>query len=449
MSTELNTGLNTELNPESNVEMTEAQIKEAIIKLNNSEEYLKLNKYYDEESFIKILHVSRDEKIHSNFIAWLLSPKSHHELNYYPLQKFLQMLSVVVEKENNKLARFPDEYVDKFLLEDYELSESCEVRTEFPTGAIAGFDNNGRIDILINLSFKDSNKVLPIIIENKVHSIENDENKKNKNSKKNKQTEKYFDWSEEKYKDKTKYETPILIFLAPDYEKDIVCKCDSFIKVSYQNLVDYFIEPCLMKTTNVQAEFFIDNYLRCLSNSTINNEINKKEGRIMAFSKKEKELLEKFHEKNKELFDAVLTMLAEDENLSPEERSAMKKAQTVSNNKDYSKYLFRCKTLGKGKLVLEVVKAYVTDNPTVTFDELLKVFPDNLQGSKGVVRLFAKVSNEDKGIGGTKRYYINDKEKIVLTSGEEVVVSDQWGAGNIGNFIDNAINNLNYDIQKL
>ena len=47
MSTDLNTGLNTELNPESNVEMTEAQIKEAIIKLNNSEEYLKLNKYYD------------------------------------------------------------------------------------------------------------------------------------------------------------------------------------------------------------------------------------------------------------------------------------------------------------------------------------------------------------------------------------------------------------------
>ena len=135
------------------ITMTETQIKDAIVKMNNSEEYLELKKYYAEESFIKILHVSRDEKIHSNFIAWLLSPESHHELNYYPLQKFLQMLSVVAKKESNALARFSDEYVDRFLLEDYELSESCEVRTEVPTGEIAGFDNKGRIDILINVSF--------------------------------------------------------------------------------------------------------------------------------------------------------------------------------------------------------------------------------------------------------------------------------------------------------
>ena len=213
--------------------MTEAQIKDAIVKMNNSEEYLALRKYYAEESFIKILHVSRDEKIHSNFIAWLLNPASHHELNYYPLQKMLQMLSLVSKKENNLHARFSDEYVDRFLLEDYELSESCLVNTEVPTGEIAGFDSTGRIDILISLSFKGSDKVLPIVIENKVLSTENDENKKTKSAKKNKQTEKYYDWAEEKYKDKTKYETPILIFLAPDFERDINCKCDAFVKVSY------------------------------------------------------------------------------------------------------------------------------------------------------------------------------------------------------------------------
>ena len=61
------------------VTLSEAQIKDVIVKMNNSEEYLALRKYYAEESFIKILHVSRDEKIHSNFIAWLLNPASHHE----------------------------------------------------------------------------------------------------------------------------------------------------------------------------------------------------------------------------------------------------------------------------------------------------------------------------------------------------------------------------------
>ena len=431
------------------ITMTEAQIKDAIVKMNNSEEYLELKKYYAEESFIKILHVSRDEKIHSNFIAWLLSPESHHELNYYPLQKFLQMLSVVAKKESNALARFSDEYVDRFLLEDYELSESCEVRTEVPTGEIAGFDNTGRIDILINLSFKGSSKVLPIIIENKVLSTENDENKKNKNAKKNKQTEKYFDWAEEKYKDTTKFETPILIFLAPDFEQDISCKCDAFIKVSYQNLVDYLIEPCLMYTSNSQAKFFIENYLRCLSNSTINNVTGKKEGRIMAFIGKEKELLEKFHEKNKDLFDAVLTMLANDENLSPEDRKSMKLALNVSDNRDYSKYIFEGKTYGKGKLVLAVVQKYVADNPTVTFDDLQKTFPDMLQGSKGVVRLFDSVSPEDRGENGAiKRYYVNNDE-IIKLNGLKVLVSDQWGAGNVEKFIENAVNNLNLDIQKV
>ena len=429
--------------------MTEVQIKEAIVKMNNSEEYLALRKYYAEESFIKILHVSRDEKIHSNFIAWLLDPASHHELNYYPLQKFLQMLSVVSKKENNLQARFSDRYVDTFLLEDYELSECCSVNTEVPTGVIAGFDNTGRIDILLHLAFKGSDKILPVIIENKVLSTENDENKKNKHAKKNKQTEKYYDWAEETYKDKTKFETPILIFLAPDFERDIVCKCDAFIKVSYQNLIDYVIEPCLMNVTNAQSKFFIENYLRCLSNSTLNHITGKKEGRIMGFSGKEKELLEKFHEKNKDLFDAVLTMLADDENLSPEDRKNMKLALSVSDNRDYSKYVFEGQTYGKGRLVLAVVKKYVADNPTVLFFDLLKAFPDDLQGAKGVVRLSNDVSDEDKGIGGTKRYYTGVSEKIPLSSGEEVLVSDQWGAPNIDKFIKNAVDNLNYDIQKV
>ena len=428
--------------------MTEAQIKDAIVKMNNSEEYLALRKYYAEESFIKILHVSRDEKIHSNFIAWLLNPTSHHELNYFPLQKMLQMLSIVSKKDNNLMARFSDEYVDRFLLGDYELSESCEVNTEVPTGEIAGFDNTGRIDILISLSFKASGKILPIIIENKVLSTENYENKKNKNAKKNKQTEKYYDWAEEKYKDKTKYETPILIFLAPDFERDINCKCDAFIKVSYQNLVDYLIEPCLMYTSNNQAKFFIENYLRCLSNSTINNVTGKKEGKIMAFIGKEKELLEKFHEKNKDLFDAVLTMLANDENLSSEDRKSMKRALNISDNRDYSKYIFEGQTYGKGKLVLAVVQKYVAENPSVTFDDLQKAFPDSLQGSKGVVRLSSSVSPEDKGVGGVKRYYINAGEVITI-AGKEILVSDQWGAGNIEKFIKNAIDNLNFDIQKV
>lgn len=63
------------------VTLSEAQIKDVIVKMNNSEEYLALRKYYAEESFIKILHVSRDEKIHSNFIAWLVDATTEQNNN--------------------------------------------------------------------------------------------------------------------------------------------------------------------------------------------------------------------------------------------------------------------------------------------------------------------------------------------------------------------------------
>ena len=97
--------------------LNEEQIKDSIVKMSNSEEYLALKKYYAEESFFKTLGISRDENVHSDFIAWLLRPTSNHELNYYPLQKFLQMLSIVYKNANNSKAQFTDEYSTNFLLE--------------------------------------------------------------------------------------------------------------------------------------------------------------------------------------------------------------------------------------------------------------------------------------------------------------------------------------------
>ena len=406
--------------------MTESQIKEAIVKMNNSEEYLALRKYYSEESFLKTLCISRDEKVHSNFIAWLLSPVSHHELNYFPLEKFLQMLSVVCQKDSNSNARFSNEYAEMFLLGDYELSECCEVNTEVPTGEIAGFDKAGRIDIFINLSFKGSNKRLPIIIENKVLSTENDENTKSVRNKSNKQTVKYFNWAEETFKDKTKYETPILIFLAPDFERDIVCKCDEFIKVSYQNLIDYLIEPCLSISTNERTIYFIEDYLRCLSNSSLNKANDGKERKIMGFSEKEKVLLEKFHEKNKDLFGAVLTILANDEEMTDEDRKKFKAALSAVQKKDYTIYVLDGERYVKRRCVLAVVNKVIEKNNITTFDELVKIFPDDLQGSCGVVKRLSEIKDHS-------RYFTKNEEILKLDC--DVVVCNQWGIENFPNIL--------------
>ena len=406
------------------VEMNEAQIKDLIVRMSNSEEYLELRKYYAEESFFKTLGVSRNENVHSNFIAWLLRPTSNHELNYYPLQKFLQMLSRVYKNENNLKAQFTEEYAIDFLLEDYELTDGCKVTTESPTGAIAGFDNSGRIDILLELTFKGSNKILPIIIENKVLSTENDENKKNKPGAKNKQTEKYFEWSKKKYPcdDADPYNTPILIFLAPDYEKDIKCKCDAFLKVSYQNLIDDVIEPCLLNATTLQARCLIENYLRCLSNSTLDNNISAKEGRIMGFGKKELELLRKFHDKNRDLFDAVLRMLETDEELSDEERAHIKAVRPTASKRDYTKYsVDGGDALPKGRCVLAIVKKVADKEKITTYDELLKIFPKELQGSMGVIKKESDITPKERKDG---RYYTKENELLDLDV--KIAVSVDW-----------------------
>lgn len=355
--------------------LSESQITDLIVAMSNSGEYLELRKYYAEESFFKTIGVSRKEEVHSNFIAWLLRPTSNHELNYYPLQKFLQMLSRVYKNENNAHAQFNDEYAVDFLLGDYELTDGCKVVTEAPTGTIAGFDNRGRIDILLELTFKGSNKILPIIIENKVLSTENNENTKSNPDAKNKQTEKYFEWSKMKYPcgDGDPYSTPILIFLAPDYEKDIKCKCDAFFKISYQNLIDDVIEPCLLNTKNGQAIYLIENYLRCLSNSTLDNSNSAKEGRIMGFGKKELELLRKFHDKNRDLVDAVLAMLEQDEE-DEATRRKISAARSASSSHDHTKYSFNGKAYRKGPLMIALVDKYLEDHPKADIHELKRAF---------------------------------------------------------------------------
>ena len=94
------------------------------------------------------------------------------------------MLSIVCKNENNSQAQFSETYANDFLLEDYELTDESTVKTEVTTGKIADFDKDGRIDILLELKFKGSNKILPIIIENKVLSTENDETTKGKGKEK-------------------------------------------------------------------------------------------------------------------------------------------------------------------------------------------------------------------------------------------------------------------------
>ena len=129
------------------------------------------------------------------------------------------------------------------------------------------------------------------------------------------------------------------------------------------------------------------------------------------------------------------------------EYEKVKVVRDVAPSKDFSKYIFEGNTYGKSRLVLAVVKKYVDEHHPATFDELKKAFPDSLQGSLGVVRRIEDVSEKYKGVGGVKRYFVDDV--IVLASGERVIVCTQFGAPNTEKFVDHAVNDLGYTIEKV
>lgn len=106
-------------------------------------------------------------------------------------------------------------------------------------------------------------------------------------------------------------------------------------------------------------------------------------------------------------------------------------ANAVAGKRDLTKYGFNGQQLSKGRYVLAVVSDYVTKNPKANFDDLKTAFPDNLQGSFGVID---RLENARKiAMGGRKRHFINDDELLSLPDGK-VAVCSQWGLTNINKF---------------
>lgn len=116
--------------------------------------------------------------------------------------------------------------------------------------------------------------------------------------------------------------------------------------------------------------------------------------------------------------------------------------QEKSTNRDKTHYMFDNKILPKNRLVLAVIKKYVSEhNPT--FEQLQSVFDKSLQGSRNVVET---MENAQKISDCSKRYFVNDA--ITLKDGSLVVVCTQWGIFNIVKF-EKLAESLGYHINKV
>ncbi|MDD6473277.1 MAG: hypothetical protein PUF62_09650 [Bacteroidales bacterium] len=126
-------------------------------------------------------------------------------------------------------------------------------------------------------------------------------------------------------------------------------------------------------------------------------------------------------------------MLAETNNGSRSKRDTTK--YSIDGGKTY---------LGKGKIVSRIVKLFMEKNPDVTFEQLRKAFPDNLQGSYGVVRSLEQIELSKQNHKDLSRRYVMN-EQLLTADGKIVVVSNQWGQYNFANVL-NLISRWGWDI---
>ena len=105
--------------------------------------------------------------------------------------------------------------------------------------------------------------------------------------------------------------------------------------------------------------------------------------------------------------------------------------EAIKGKKDTTKYNFKeNKNLGKGRLVLAVVKDYVENNPEISFEELLLVFPSELRSVYGVFARTEEVEEKHQ-----VRYFMKDADRIAL-SDSTIAVCNQWGITNIDPFLE-------------
>ena len=110
----------------------------------------------------------------------------------------------------------------------------------------------------------------------------------------------------------------------------------------------------------------------------------------------------------------------------------------MMSTRDYTKYTVEGvgEQLNKRQLVYSIIADWITKN-NPSLEELQRTFPDNVQGSSGCLRKASEVSD-------AKRY--NMREPLKIKNGMHIVVSNQWGAENISNFLDLA-KDLGYRIE--
>ena len=202
---------------------------ETILKLRNSQEWIGFDRYCN-TGFLEQIDFFRYEDMHTNFLASLLKEDNVFGLGTKPLKLFIELLKV---KDKNHL----ENKLQQDLLSNYSVS-NIEVLTQESIDV-------GRLDLLIK--FNIGNNKYNIILENKLFSEESSED----------QTKRYKEYFDDHFAN----DNNIYVFLSLDNNLEISAGND-YIRIDYQELISYVLEPCSYLENNSLASISVEEYLK-------------------------------------------------------------------------------------------------------------------------------------------------------------------------------------------
>lgn len=396
-----------------------SKLQKQIIDFGNSVEFKELDAYYSQPSIFSALGVSRHENTHSNFLAWLLTPKpekNDHNLGDMPLRKFLETLALACTLPHSA-GKLSPELSGAITTSAYTLSNVI-VEREKHIGV-------GRLDIYLEgkIAFDGSEYPLTLIIENKVKSREHDA-----------QTGRYLEAL------RSPVSRPgifLSVFLTPlpnrEYERlrEPTCEAKEFIELNYQYLADYVIEPCRGIAPEGSVKRYLGEYLLALGLP----ETRQDKGEIiMAISKEERDLLARFWDKHKDLLTAAMLSIGDCVPLEDDEAEVMQKASQALKDavqRDLSHFSWQFSGGGGGvnrskrQLVQEVIAYYALVNPDLTASELCEKFP-------GAVAPLEVAKTK------SATCYNLSEDKLIKCADGYAAVYNQWHKNNIAAFIAHA-----------
>ena len=418
--------------------LTEQEIKDLIIKFNLDESINDLKKYYATPTTWDIINQARKETRHTQFLAWFFGNKDFNaDPNAGPIKKLIVLL---LKWANMQASAEYDEalansiYSQNLSILSYNVIAEFPIFIKRPSEHTPAYEE-GDIDIVIKCTamVNDVERNINIVIENKIAAPETTKcfgkdgkrlNKPNKNNVKTVlyQTEAYYQYITKKYKD----DINIFAFLKPTDCKleDIkraeckCCKCDKYIQINYQELLDNIIQPVSdQKDISVENMYRLKDYIKTLGKPAETGDDKDSDTNkniiIMAMEQKERELLTTFFKNNEDLIRAAINALGIPELSQSMAKVAQgghpRRAYAINGNGSYSMYD-----------VLEKFVEYRLANSSDSVQDINKEITGYIGGGRVNVSdtQNIRVFQEGKKSHGTFTF-----------NGREIRYTKQWGDG--------------------